>query len=136
MNSSFAVAVQNCFQGSPIPFVVNFWDTPPVNSTAGTPMDISGWSFFFTWKLDYKDLDSKALWLKDWTIVDGTGGSTTWEIPSSVTITVSPNRSTYWDLKIQTESGVDPQHMLYGGIYLNPTVTRRLVPMQGVGHVR
>jgi len=132
MADPFQISVENCFQGSPIPFILNFWTTPPdpnaVPPVAGTPKDISGWTFFFTWKKNYSDPDSAALYKKDWTVTTGTNGSTTFTIPSASTINVPAKVITFWDVKTIQTVGTDPATTLNGTIYLNPAITQRLIP--------
>src|ERR1700740_2861169 len=83
----YAITIRNVFQGTYLPFTVNFWQTPP-DPTAqppvtGVPQDISNWAFMFTMKKALEDPDANAVYTYDWTIGAGagTGGAARWGVP-------------------------------------------------------
>lgn len=128
----YAITIRNVFQGTYLPFKVNFWQTPP-DPTAqppvtGVPQDISNWHFMFTMKKTLEDLDAAAVFMYNWTIAAGagTGGSTSWSIPA-VTINSLPAKQLYyWDLRGIVPPATDPSELLAGTVFLNPSVGQRL----------
>jgi hypothetical protein len=129
----YAITIRNAFQGASIPFTVTFWDTPPdpnaVPPVTGVPHDISSWHFMFTMKKKLEDTDMAAVYTHDWLIAAGTGtsGKATWTVPAATINSIEAKFLYYWDLRAIIVTG-DPQEMLAGTVYLNPSVGQRLVP--------
>jgi hypothetical protein len=134
MNSDpYSITIRNAFQGAPIPFTVTFWDTPPdpnaVPPVTGVPHDISSWHFMFTMKKKLEDTDQNAVYTHDWLIAAGTGtsGKASWTVPAATVNSIEAKFLYYWDLRAIIITG-DPNEMLAGTVYLNPSVGQRLVP--------
>jgi hypothetical protein len=129
----YAITIRNAFQGAPIPFTVTFWDTPPdpdaVPPVTGVPHDISSWHFMFTMKKKLEDTDQNAVYTHDWLIAAGAGtsGQATWTVPAATVNSIEAKFLYYWDLRAIIVTG-DPNEMLAGTVYLNPSVGQRLVP--------
>jgi hypothetical protein len=130
----YSITIRNAFQGTYLPFKVNFWQTPP-DPTAqppvtGVPQDISGWKFMFTMKKSLEDPDTASVYQYDWTIAagTGTGGSTSWSVPASTINLLPAKQLYYWDLRAIVPPAADPSELLAGTVFLNPSVGQRLVP--------
>jgi hypothetical protein len=129
----YSITIRNAFQGAPIPFTVTFWDTPPdpdaVPPVTGVPHDISSWHFMFTMKKKLEDADLNAVYTHDWLIAAGAGtsGKATWTVPAATVNSIEAKFLYYWDLRAIIVTG-DPNEMLAGTVYLNPSVGQRLVP--------
>jgi hypothetical protein len=129
----YGLTIRNAFQGAAIPFTVTFWDTPPdpnaVPPVTGVPHDISSWHFMFTMKKKLEDADTAAVYTHDWLIAAGAGttGKASWTVPAATINSIEAKFLYYWDLRAIIVTG-DPQEMLAGTVYLNPSVGQRLVP--------
>src|ERR1700739_1491165 len=128
-----AITIRNVFQGTYLPFTVNFWQTPP-DPTAqppvtGVPQDISGWQFMFTMKKELEDADAAVFHTYDCAMVSGacTGCSTSWSVPASVINSLPAKQLYYWDLRAIVPPATDPSELLAGTVFLNPSVGQRLV---------
>jgi hypothetical protein len=128
----YAITIRNVFQGTYLPFKVNFWQTPPdpnaVPPVTGTPEDISSWAFMFTMKKALEDADTDAVYLYDWTIAAGagTGGSTSWSVPADIINSIEAKHLYYWDLRGIVPPSTQPSELLAGTVFLNPSVGQRL----------
>jgi hypothetical protein len=129
----YAITIRNAFQGAPIPFTVTFWDTPPdpdaVPPVVGVPHDISSWHFMFTMKKKLEDTDQNAVYTHDWLIAAGAGtsGKATWTVPAATINSIEAKFLYYWDLRAIIVTG-DPNELIAGTVFLNPSVGQRLVP--------
>ena len=129
----YSITIRNVFQGTYLPFTVNFWQTPP-DPTAqppvtGVPQDISNWAFMFTMKKALEDPDANAVYTYDWTIGAGagTGGSTSWSVPAATINSLPAKQLYYWDLRAIVPPATDPSELLAGTVFLNPSVGQRLI---------
>jgi hypothetical protein len=87
------------------------------------PIDITGWTVYFTVKSSVKDEDDDAIIKKDVTIhTDPTAGRTAISLSPSDT-SVAPGNYIY-DIQVKTASG-DIHTILENGITISQDVTRR-----------
>ena len=122
------------WQGVPVEWDGTVWETPPVFApdgvtvvTPGVPEDLTGWTFLFTVKRRYEDLDAAAVYANDWLMPARPDGTWDFTLPDAETVDMAP-ATYFWDLKIIRAGAASPEMLLAGSLVINPTVTRRFTP--------
>ena len=87
-----------------------------------TPIDITGYTFYYTLKNSNDDLDVNAVYQKSWTDhVDAENGQTNWAVAASVTKDLSGDY--YYDISMIDNAG-EVTTILYGIATFNKDTTR------------
>jgi hypothetical protein len=127
MQNPFAIT-KTGFVGVPVFWSGTVWTTPPVYApdgvtvvTAGTPRDISGWRFRLVVKSSYRDPDSAAVFLSNWTIVVGTSGAWAAEMPATTTVSIKGGSTLVWDLKVIILGATEPTEFAAGTVAMQNT---------------